>query len=493
MRWLIGQLNQNRVSLPSPHTQDNKVRMEMLPDWLLDPELKNGDRDTLTMPETKFWNDMIDKYLKPLELSEADKKDVAAALINLRDMVIMAFIMINAIFVLVIFLLQINKEMLHIKWPVQAKNTIFYDGDTHEIRIDREYLQLEPLGILFVVFFGAVLAIQFISMLKHRFGTISEILATVTLDWYCNKRPDQMSVESDLTGNAVFIARNLQRPKKQWDEDELDEETKALHRRDTVHKLIHQRKNKQDWSNLESNFKRRFYSDNELDTGRITLRRDTMNYLNDRRISMREDRRIRKSMLMGFRPPPPANGQTLLLNNDGINESNVDDIFDMDKHNSTVIWAQHQSNSINYLSNRYPGEQEGGGGGGLGLGGSGGNVSGEAIMPAWNSNEYSMSPSPVVAHHLRRQKSPQQQQQQHLESDDDDDDEIEIVVGKQKSVADGGVDNPSFVYDNNAVFMGMGSPTLTTTSSGGGDAGPGESRRRKSEKVVTFDPDNFSD
>lgn len=442
--------------------------MEMLPDWLLDPDLKNGDRDTLTMAETKFWNDMIDKYLKPLELSEDDKKEVAAALINLRDMVIMAFIMINALFVLVIFLLQINKEMLHIKWPVQAQNTIFYDGDAHEIRIDREYLQLEPLGILFVVFFGAVLCIQFVSMLKHRFGTISEILAAVTLDWYCNKRPEQLSVESELKGNAVFLARKWQRPKKQWDEEELDEETKALHKRDTVHKLMYQRKNKQDWSNLESNFKRRFYSDNELETGRITLRRDTLNYLNDRRISMREDRRVRKSVMLDFRA---ANtGQTLMIGNEGINESNVDDIFDLDKHNSTVMWAQHQSNSINYLTNPYPGGEEGGG----------------PISPAWNSNQYSLSPSPV-AHHQRRQK---QQQQPHIGSDDEQggDDISEIVVGQKRVVGERGVDNPSFVYDNN--MFEMGSPTTSPNSNN--NDGP-DGRRRKSEKVVTFDPDNFSD
>ena len=457
--------------------------MDMLPDWLLDPDLKNGDRDTLTMAETKFWNDMIDKYLKPLELSEADKKEVAAALINLRDMVIMAFVMINALFVLIVFLLQINKEMLHIKWPWQAKNTIVYLTDRNEVQIEREYMQLEPIGIIFVGFFGAVLVIQFLAMLKHRFGTISEILAAVTLDWYCSKNPAQMSVESELKGNAVLLARKWQRPKKQYDEDELDEHTKELHKRDTVHKLIQQRKNKQDWSNLESNFKRRFYSDNELETGRITLRRDTLNYLNDRRISMREDRRIRKSLLMGFRPPPTGGGgQTLLtLNHDGINESNVDDIFDMEKHNSTVMWAQNQSNSINYLG---------------GVGGDGG--IGEAIIPAWNANDYSLSPSPVVAHHHHQHNGNgssggngkrRQHPHQHLDTttdEDEDDDEIVIVPAK-KSAANGngggggvgGVDNPSFVFDNNISFEQ--------------EAAGGEGRRRKSEKVVTFDPDNFSD
>lgn len=453
--------------------QDTKPQMDMLPDWLLDPDLKNGDRDTLTMAEMKFWNDMIDKYLKPLELSEAEKKEVAGALINLRDMVIMAFIMINALFVLVVFLLQINKEMLHIKWPWQAKNTISYDASRDEVRIEREYMQLEPIGIIFVGFFGAVLAIQFVAMLKHRFGTISEILAAVTLDWYCSKNPDQLSVESDLKGNGVMLARKWQRPKKQYDEDELDEETKELHKRDTVHKLIQQRKNKQDWSNLESNFKRRFYSDNELETGRITLRRDTLNYLNDRRISMREDRRIRKSLLMGFRPPPTGGmgggglgGGVLTLNNDGINESNVDDIFDMEKHNSTVMWAQNQSNSINYL------------GGGDGIG--------EAIIPAWNANDYSLSPSPVVAHHNGGGGSKRRQQQHHLDTttdeEEEDDDEIVIVPAQKKSAANGGgvgVDNPSFVFDNNISFEQ--------------EAGGGEGRRRKSEKVVTFDPDNFSD
>lgn len=298
------------------------MQMNMLPDWLLDVDLKNGDRETLAFAELKFWNDLIDSYLKPLELSEDEKTKVADALVNLRDMVIMAFIMINALFVLVIFLLQLNKEQLHIKWPLQAKNFISYDDTTREITIVREYLELEPLGFVFVIFFGLVLFIQFISMLKHRFGTVSEILASTSLDWYCSKRPDQVSPESDLQGQAVNISRKLQRPKQEWDDEEPESGKSPNKKRDTVRKLINQHHNKQDWSNLESNFKRRFFTNGEMDLGRLTVRRETMVLLKKNQKSMIDARLKRKSRQFG---PPTAGNGMVILRNDGLQESNVDE------------------------------------------------------------------------------------------------------------------------------------------------------------------------
>lgn len=50
------------------------------------------------------------------------------------------------------------------------------------MHITKEYLQLEPIGLVFVFFFALILVIQFTAMLFHRFGTLAHILASTTLD-----------------------------------------------------------------------------------------------------------------------------------------------------------------------------------------------------------------------------------------------------------------------------------------------------------------------
>lgn len=42
--------------------------------------------------------------------------------------------MMNALFVLIVFLLQLNKGLLHVKWPFGVKTNITYDEVTQEVR-----------------------------------------------------------------------------------------------------------------------------------------------------------------------------------------------------------------------------------------------------------------------------------------------------------------------------------------------------------------------
>jgi chitin synthase len=228
------------------------------PDWLYDTDLKNGDTESLSSAEEQFWIDLIEKYLKPLDLQQKDKDAIKETLNGLRDMAIFAFVMANALFVLIVFLLQLHKSELHIRWPFNAKNEITFDESVSEILIARTYLEVEPIGLMFVFFFGLILLIQFVAMLMHRFTTISQILASTTLDWYCGKNAKQMSVDAEIRQNAVDLAYRLQKPKPIWDEDNLEEDERAIGRRDTIRKILHQRKNKKDWSNLETNFERSF-------------------------------------------------------------------------------------------------------------------------------------------------------------------------------------------------------------------------------------------
>lgn len=45
----------------------------------------------------------------------------------------MGFFMINALFVLIVFLLQLNKDNLHVNWPLGVKTNITYDSSSQEV------------------------------------------------------------------------------------------------------------------------------------------------------------------------------------------------------------------------------------------------------------------------------------------------------------------------------------------------------------------------
>lgn len=268
----------------------------LLPDWLYDSDLKDGDTETISAAEEQFWVDLIEKYLKPLDMTPKDKEFMQSQLKALRDVSVFAFTMGNALFVLVVFLLQLNKQYLHVRWPLNVKNNIIFDQDTSEIIIQREYLNLEPISLLFVVFFGIVLFVQFIAMLFHRFATISQILATTQIDWYCSKRVKDTVSASELKEKAVEIARHLQRPRPEWDDDDLDVALdKTGGKRDTIHRLLMQNKKQKDWSNLETNFKRELFKDEDLNLRKLRLTKKTEAILDDLRKSTAEYRRSKKS------------------------------------------------------------------------------------------------------------------------------------------------------------------------------------------------------
>jgi hypothetical protein len=42
--------------------------------------------------------------------------------------------MFNALFVLIVFLLQLNKDKLHVEWPLGVKTNITYDDVTQEVK-----------------------------------------------------------------------------------------------------------------------------------------------------------------------------------------------------------------------------------------------------------------------------------------------------------------------------------------------------------------------
>ncbi|XP_012289241.1 uncharacterized protein LOC105704522 [Orussus abietinus] len=208
------------------------------PYWLRDKSLGDGRVDFLTDVEETFWKELISTYLSPIEENKKEQEKTAQDLKNLRDEYLFRFFMVNALFLLIVFLMQLNKDILHFQWPLDVKYNISFtvDDEEYEVHIEKEYLRLEPIGCLFILTFATVLVIQFIAMLFHRFDTFSHILANTKLDWYCCKEPTDLTKDALLEKHMVDIVRVLQRD----NESEVygthpDDITPG--RRKTVHKL----------------------------------------------------------------------------------------------------------------------------------------------------------------------------------------------------------------------------------------------------------------
>lgn len=312
--------------VPLMQQESGDKQSNLLPDWLYDNDLKDGETETISAAEEQFWVDLIEKYLKPLDMTAKDKENMQNQLKALRDISVFAFTMGNALFVLVVFLLQLNKQYLHVRWPLNVKNNIIFDQDTFEITIQREYLNLEPISLLFVLFFGVVLFVQFIAMLFHRFATISQILATTTIDWYCSKRVKDTVSASELKENAVEIARHLQKPRPEWEDDDDDGSMDKSGRRDTIHRLLMQHKKQKDWSNLETNFKRELFKDGDLNLRKLRLTRKTESILDALRKSMAEYRREKKSTTI-ISPYFTSNESTYSLPNSNYSDKDSFSIY----------------------------------------------------------------------------------------------------------------------------------------------------------------------
>lgn len=282
--------------------EPKEVRDEQVTPYWIDhhPEMKKGFVDFLPSKEVQFWNDLIDKYLYVLKKDVKKEKEDSKMLKDLRDIAVFAFFMLNAIFVLVIFLLQLSKDQLHIDWPFNAKSNITFDSSL-EITISREYLQLEPIGMLFIIFFGIILIIQFIAMLIHRFGTLSHMLATTEITWFRGRvESDDQHTEARA---AVQLARKFQ--ELRGADGELLKGRKMMEegvgRRKTVQNIqkMHFLRKKQAVHSLDIAFKRRMSQapgkNGEVSESfrKLTIRRETVTRLLDKgRKSIVNERRM---------------------------------------------------------------------------------------------------------------------------------------------------------------------------------------------------------
>ncbi|XP_066155145.1 chitin synthase chs-2 isoform X2 [Euwallacea fornicatus] len=278
------------------------------PYWIEDPDVLKGEVEYLNSNELQFWKDLLEKYLYPLDENKEEKDRIAKDLIELRNKSVFAFFMFNALFVLVVFLLQLNKDQIHVKWPLGVRTNITYVEETSEVHITKEYLQLEPIGLVFVFFFALILVIQFVAMLFHRFGTLAHILASTELN-LCTKKKEEMSPNALLDKQAVEIVKQLQKLQG-IDDADYDNDSGSgpdrIGRRKTIHNIQRAAQKKRQIGTLDVAFKKRFAKLNANPNGgtpvlsrRMTMRRETMKALEVRVNSVMAERRKSNMQTLG--------------------------------------------------------------------------------------------------------------------------------------------------------------------------------------------------
>lgn len=237
--------------------------------WLNDSQMRHAQREQIDDSEKRFWTDLIDKYLNPREKldKQAEKQaeqELKADLHVLRNQVAFAFFMLNALFILIVILLQTQKNCLYVEWPLGPlvnHTKVPCNADKLEEVTELSRLQLEPIGFVFLIFFMSILLVQFIAMLLHRFGTMSHILAATEL--FCwRKSIDKLSDDEIVVEHAVEIAKELQAIRG-IDEDSncsAVDDDQTISRRRVIRNLDNSRRSgmKQRTETLDAAFRKRF-------------------------------------------------------------------------------------------------------------------------------------------------------------------------------------------------------------------------------------------
>lgn len=124
--------------------------------------------------------DLIDVYLYPMIKDKKKEERDAAGLKELRNRISVAFLLLNTIFVVVVFVMQLNMDVIYIPWPC---------GDN---------VKVEPIGFMFMMTFGIIMIVQIIGMLTHRMTTFLHIMATTMLPCGASGEDNKVEAMVDL-------------------------------------------------------------------------------------------------------------------------------------------------------------------------------------------------------------------------------------------------------------------------------------------------------
>ncbi|OTF70621.1 hypothetical protein BLA29_000372 [Euroglyphus maynei] len=183
------------------------------PRWIHNEHLKNASTVPIDEDEEQFWTIFIEKYLKPLDKNVEHEKKVQSELINLRNRAFFAMSIINIIFVLFVYLLQLHKDIFNFDIELSREQngteTVLIEDEEHEVPIYvTKKIAMDPVGFILILFFGIILLIQFIGMFLHRLGTLTHLLAFTNLNFF-QIRAEDIKEKRQIDHNALQFVQSI--------------------------------------------------------------------------------------------------------------------------------------------------------------------------------------------------------------------------------------------------------------------------------------------
>ncbi|XP_033733062.1 uncharacterized protein LOC117322317 [Pecten maximus] len=166
------------------------------PEWVDLKILGSGDILQMNSAEEAFWKGFIQKYLYPLDVDKNKQKETAAKLIELRNSVCAGMAIINLLWIAINFMFQLRKPAV-ISFPTPT--------NLDDSELNENNLEIDALGMMFVIFYVLILFIQFIGMLMHRWGTFLHLIAITDVP-----NPFQKSLSQDIEkGDSKLVAKKV--------------------------------------------------------------------------------------------------------------------------------------------------------------------------------------------------------------------------------------------------------------------------------------------
>lgn len=192
-------------------------------DWMKHHIFGDGPMKRLDEKEDMFWKQLLQKYLYPIKEDKLHQEKVAHSLKNLRNTVVFGFFMTSALWIALTMQLQLLQD--------EYKDTVLFIKIPHLYSSGKE-MTFEPLGMIFLALFSAILLFQFMGMLSHRWGTILHVLSITDIS--CSQKFTEKYKIQEIIAKAMELQRvsNIENepepdyddPLPDYEDDDIDDD-----------------------------------------------------------------------------------------------------------------------------------------------------------------------------------------------------------------------------------------------------------------------------
>ncbi|XP_039594025.1 chitin synthase chs-2-like [Polypterus senegalus] len=127
------------------------------------------DEVPLDEDEMLFWKGLIKQYLFPITEDEKTKENIMKDLRSLRNKVNFVYFIINSLWIVATFFLQLIGNTVSIEIP-----KIYFNGTRAP-----DAIWVDPIGFMFLLSFAGLLIAQFMAMAYHRLYTFIHLIAFI--------------------------------------------------------------------------------------------------------------------------------------------------------------------------------------------------------------------------------------------------------------------------------------------------------------------------